>query len=287
VPTKNIALAVATGLSLYSGAAHAQQHHTAPSGTGPSADVLGQIHFPVSCTPDAQAAFDQAMKLQHSFWYQAAGVAFQRVRERDPTCVMAYWGEAMALLVNPFTVTTAANLQKGRALLEEARRIGAKSEREAGFIASLSELYSDENPAAHRSRVERYEQAMKRLYERFPDDPEVGIYYALALAVAAPPTDKTYARQLRAAEILEREWTNQPQHPGIAHYLIHSYDTPALAERGVPAAERYAAIAADAPHALHMPSHIFTRVYPGRPLGGLRRDQSALGGNGACPTVDL
>src|SRR3954470_7342499 len=164
------------------------------SGAGPSADVLGQIHFPVSCTPDAQAAFDQAMKLQHSFWYEAAGTAFQRVRERDPTCVMAYWGEAMALLVNPFTVTTAANLQKGRALLAEARRIGAKSEREAGFIAALSELYSDEDPTTHRSRVERYEQAMKRLYERFPDDPEVGIYYALALTVAAPPTDKTYAR---------------------------------------------------------------------------------------------
>ena len=260
MPTKNIAWAVAAGLSLCSGVAHAQQHHTAPSGAGPSADVLGQIHFPVSCTPDAQAAFDQAMKLQHSFWYQAAGEAFRRVRERDPTCVMAYWGEAMALLVNPFTVTTAANLQKGRALLEEARRIGAKSEREAGFIAALSELYSDEDPATHRSRVERYEQAMKRLYERFPDDPEVRIFYALALAVAAPPTDKTYARQLRAAEVLEREWTKQPQHPGIAHYLIHSYDTPALAERGVPAAERYAAIAADAPHALHMPSHIFTRV---------------------------
>jgi hypothetical protein len=166
----------------------------------------------------------------------------------------------MALLVNPFTVTTAANLRQGRTLLAEARRIGARSEREAGFIDALSELYGNEDPATHRSRLERYEQAMGRLYERFSDDPEVGIHYALALAMAAPPTDKTYARQMRAAEILERAWARQPQHPGIAHYLIHTYDTPALAGRGVAAAERYAEIAADAPHALHMPSHIFTRI---------------------------
>ncbi|MXQ14191.1 hypothetical protein [Microvirga makkahensis] len=200
------------------------------------------------------------MKLQHSFWYEAAGEAFRRVRDRDPACVMSYWGEAMALLVNPFTVTTSANLRQGRALLDEARRIGARSELETGFIAALSELYSNEDPATHRSRVERYEQAMGRLYERFSNDLEVAIHYALALAMAAPPTDKTYARQLRAAEILERAWAQQPQHPGIAHYLIHTYDTPALAPRGVAAAERYAKIAADAPHALHMPSHIFTRI---------------------------
>jgi tetratricopeptide (TPR) repeat protein len=218
------------------------------------------VHFPVSCTPEGQAAFDAAMKLQHSFWYEAAREAFQRVRERDPTCVMAYWGESMALLVNPFVVTSAANLRQGRALLAEARRIGTKSEREAGFIEALSELYANEDPATHRTRVGRYEEAMERLHRRFPDDPEVGIHYALALAVAASPTDKTYAKQLKAAEILEREAARQPQHPGVVHYLIHTYDVPALAQRGLPAAERYAGLAADAPHALHMPSHIFTRV---------------------------
>lgn len=222
--------------------------------------ALGEVHFPVACTPEAQAAFDAAMKLQHSFWYQAAAEAFQGVRQRDPGCVMAYWGEAMALLVNPFTVTTAQNLRKGRELLAEARRIGARNEREAGFIAALSELYGSEAPATHRARLERYEQAMAQLHQRFPDDAEVGIHYALALVMAAPPTDKTYARQNRAAEILEREWVRQPQHPGVAHYLIHTYDTPILAPRGIAAAEKYAGIAADAPHALHMPSHIFTRV---------------------------
>lgn len=255
-------LAVVGGVVLAVAAtpASARQQPQAHAHAGTPPATLGQVHFPVSCAPEAQAAFDEAMRLQHSFWYQAAGGAFRRVRDRDPNCVMAYWGEAMALLVNPFTVTTAANLRAGRALLAEARRIGARSEREAGFIAALSELYGDENPATHRARVERYEQAMAQLHQRFPDDPEIGIHYALALVMAAPATDKTYARQLRAAEILEREWQRQPQHPGIAHYLIHTYDVPALAARGVPAAERYAGIAADAPHALHMPSHIFTRV---------------------------
>jgi tetratricopeptide (TPR) repeat protein len=252
--------ALAFGLSLAPAPGQAQTHSHAHGGTPPAPATLGQVHFPVSCTPEAQAAFDAAMKLQHSFWYQAAGEAFRRVRERDPACVMAHWGEAMALLVNPFTVTSAANLRAGRALLAEAQRIGAKSEREAGFIAALGELYGNEDPATHRARLTRYEEAMARLHERFPDDPEVRIHYALALVMAAPPADKSLARQRRAAEILEAEWTRQPQHPGVAHYLIHTYDVPVLAARGVPAAEKYAAIAADAPHALHMPSHIFTRV---------------------------
>ncbi|MBR0679597.1 hypothetical protein GXW74_03800 [Roseomonas eburnea] len=260
MPKLIVPWAVALGVSLCASPAGSQQQGHAHGGAPPSAATLGQVHFPVTCTPEAQAAFDEAMKLQHSFWYQAAAEAFQRVRQRDPNCVMAYWGEALALLVNPFTVTTVANLRAGRALLAEAQRIGARSEREAGFIAALSELYGNEDPTTHRARLERYEQAMAQLHQRFPDDPEVGIHYALALVMVAPPTDKTYARQIRAAEILEREWARQPQHPGVAHYLIHTFDTPALAARGVPAAERYAAIAADAPHALHMPSHIFTRV---------------------------
>lgn len=248
------AVAILLGLAAPALGQTHDQHHAA------SAATLGEVNFPVSCSPAAQADFDAAMKLQHSFWYDAARDAFRRLREREPDCVMAHWGEAMALLVNPFTVTTAANLRAGAALLEEAERTGARTEREAGFIAALSELYGNDDPATHRARLEAYERAMADLHRRFPDDPEVAIHYALSLTMAAAPTDKTYARQTRAAEILEREWQRQPQHPGIAHYLIHTYDTPALAARGVPAAERYAGIAADAPHALHMPSHIFTRV---------------------------
>jgi tetratricopeptide (TPR) repeat protein len=253
--------ALALGLSLCPLPGQTQQHHDhTHGGTPPAPATLGQVHFPVSCTPEAQAAFDEAMKLQHSFWYEAAGEAFRRVRARDPECAMAYWGEAMALLVNPFTVTTAANLRGGRALLAEARRIGAKSEREAGFIEALSELYGDEDPSRHRARAARYEEAMGRLHARFPDDSEVAIHYALALTMAAPPTDKTYAKLIRAGELLQREADRQPRHPGVQHYLIHAYDVPTLAKRGLPAAERYADLAEDAPHALHMPSHIFTRV---------------------------
>jgi len=181
--------ALTLGLALSPVLGLAQQQHDghAHGGTAPPPGTLGQVRFPVSCTPEAQAAFDDAMKLQHSFWYEAAAQAFRRVRERDPGCAMAYWGEAMALLVNPFVVTSAANLRQGRALLAEAKRIGAKSEREAGFIDALGEWYGDEDPATHRARVVRYEQAMERLHARFPEEPEVAIHYALALAVAASP----------------------------------------------------------------------------------------------------
>src|SRR3712207_6819035 len=184
--------ALALGLALCPALGLAQQQHQhdghAHGGTPPPPATLGQVRFPVSCTPEAQAAFDDAMKLQHSFWYEAAAQAFRRVRERDPNCAMAYWGEAMALLVNPFVVTSAAILRQGRALLAEAKRIGAKSEREAGFIDALGEWYGDEDPATHRARVGRYEQAMERLHQRFPDAPEVAVHHALALAVAAYPT---------------------------------------------------------------------------------------------------
>jgi hypothetical protein len=200
------------------------------------------------------------MKLQHSFWYQAAHEAFSDVLQRDPECAMAYWGIAMTLLSNPFSPPPAKNLADGWAALERARQLGLKSEREAGYVAALSEFYRDADTKDHRTRVLAYEQAMAQLHARYPDDSEAAIYYALALNVAALPTDKTYAKQLEAAEILETEVVRQPDHPGVVHYLIHTYDYPPLAERGLAAADRYAELAASAPHALHMPSHIFTRL---------------------------
>jgi hypothetical protein len=222
--------------------------------------VLGTVHFPVTCAPEAQQAFDQAMKLQHSFWYQAARDAFSEVLQRDPECAMAHWGIAMTLLANPFSPPPANNLADGWAALEQARQAGTKSEREAGYIEALSAFYGDADTKDHRTRVLAYEQAMAQLHARYPDDSEAAIYYALALNVAALPTDKTYAKQLEAAEILEMEVVRQPDHPGVVHYLIHTYDYPPLAQRGLAAAERYADLAASAPHALHMPSHIFTRL---------------------------
>ena len=222
--------------------------------------AVSGIHFPVTCSPAAQQQFDQAMTLQHSFWYQAAGEGFRKTRQADADCVMASWGEALTLLLNPFTPPTEANLQRGQALLAEAQRIGAKSDREAGLIQALATVFATTDRPGHVARLRQYAGAMEALHNRFPQDAEVAIQYGLALVISASPNDKTYANQLRAAAILDREFTRQPQHPGVAHYLIHTYDVPALAPRGLDAASRYADLAPDAPHALHMPSHIFTRV---------------------------
>lgn len=222
--------------------------------------ALGKVHFPVTCSTEAQAAFDEGMKLQHSFWYQVAGDKFKEVLARDPSCVMAHWGQALSLLTNPFSPPSPKNLAEGLAALEKAQGIGAQSPRETAYIEALLTFYRDHDKKDHRTRVLAYEQAMERLAADYPDDPEARIYYALALNVAALPTDKTYAKPLKAAEILEAEWERQPEHPGVAHYLVHTYDFPPLAEKGLKAANRYAEIAPDAPHALHMPSHIFTRV---------------------------
>lgn len=234
--------------------------------------VLGKVSFPVTCTAEAQTAFNAAMRLQHSFWYQASHAAFSDILKRDPQCVMAYWGQAMALLYNPFSPPPGNNLAEGWAALEQARKVGTKTPREADYVAALSEFYRDFDKKDHRTRVVAYEKAMEGLHAKYPEDIEAGIYYALALNVAASPADKTYAKQLKAAEILEVQFQRQPEHPGVAHYLIHTYDYPAIAERGVKAAERYAEIAASAPHALHMPSHIFTRLgYWDRSIEGNRR----------------
>ncbi|MBV1800415.1 hypothetical protein [Siccirubricoccus sp. G192] len=249
-----IALAPSLGLS------QTQHDGHAHAGTPPAAAALGKVHFPVACSAAAQAAFDDGMRMQHSFWFEAAGEAFRTARQADSGCTMTHWGEALSLLTNPFSQPTAANLAKGRALLDEAKRLGARNEREAAYIEALSLVFADADLSRHRARLGAYRDAMARLHQNYPDDTEAAIQYSLVLAVAASPADKTYADQLRGSEILEREWQRQPDHPGIVHYLIHLYDYPPLAERGIRAAERYADLAAEAPHALHMPSHIFTRV---------------------------
>jgi hypothetical protein len=221
--------------------------------------AVGSVHFAVTCAAPAQQAFDQAMALQHSFWYQAAHKEFSAALAADPQCVMGYWGIAMSLLYNPFNPTPPKNLADGAVALAKAREIGAQTPREAGYIDALTIYYSDTG-RPQPVRAAAYAEAMGALSARFPDDPEAAILHALALAAAAPSTDKTYANQLRAASILETAFAEQPNHPGVAHYLIHSYDVPPLAAKGLPAALRYADLAAAAPHAQHMPSHIFTRV---------------------------
>src|SRR5229473_1296870 len=227
--------------------------------TAPAED-LGKVHFETSCKPDAQQHFDQAMLYQHSFWYRASQKSFEDALKADPECAIAYWGIALSLLYNPHVAPPVKNLAEGAAALEKGKAVTAKTQRERDYIDALSAMYADYGKVDHRTRVLAYLKAMEQLAQRYPDDDEAQIYYALALNVAASPSDKTYANQRKGAAILEKIWARQPEHPGVAHYLIHLYDTPALAEKGLAAARRYAKVAPAAAHAQHMPSHIFTRL---------------------------
>jgi tetratricopeptide (TPR) repeat protein len=221
---------------------------------------LGAVHFETSCNETAQRRFDRGMRYQHSFWYRASKDIFEDVLKADPDCAIAYWGIATSLLLNPFGVPPAANLAEGLAAIQKGKAIGAKTPREREFIDALGAFYTDYDKIDHRTRVQAYLKAMAAVAQHYPKDDEAQIYYALALDVAASPADKTYSNQLKAAAILEDIFKRQPQHPGVAHYLIHSYDYPPIAEKGLDAATRYSKIAPTAPHAQHMPSHIFTRV---------------------------
>ena len=229
---------------------------------------LGRVHFPTSCAASTQAAFDDGVALLHSFWFSAAIAAFEGVLARDPQCVMAHWGIAMSWWGNPFAASRSSQaLEAGRAALAAASESSpappagrsAPTDRERAYLAAVGRLF-DPAPMAPHARLVSYAQAMAALSDAFPDDVEARVFHALALAQSAPPTDKTYANQLKAGAILEAEFARQPEHPGLAHYIIHSFDVPALAPRALAAARRYASIAPDAPHALHMPSHTFTRV---------------------------
>jgi hypothetical protein len=221
---------------------------------------LGQVHFETSCNPQAQKRFDRAMLYQHSFWYRASQTAFEDALKADPECGIAVWGIALSLLLNPHVPTPAKNLAEGAAAIAKGQQIGARSQRERDYIDTLAVMYADHEKVDHRTRVVAYAKAMEGLAQRYPTDDEAQIHYALALSTSASPSDKTYANQLKGAAILEPIFDRQPQHPGVAHYLIHLYDYPPIAEKGLKAARLYAKIAPDAAHAQHMPSHIFTRV---------------------------
>ena len=223
-------------------------------------EKLGKVHFPVSCSAAAQEQFDRAVALLHSFWLDESAKAFAVITQADSDCVMAYWGTAMTLLGNPFTWPLSGKaLPEGWAAVEKAKVAQAKTQRERDYIGAVEAFYKDWDKVDHRTRALAYVKAMEELAQRYPEDTEASVFYALALDVTALPTDKTYANQLKAARILEKVFAAQPDHPGVAHYLIHSYDFPPIAAQGLTAARRYASIAPSAPHALHMPSHIFTR----------------------------
>ncbi len=245
-----IATLVARGLGF------AQAHdHTAP-------ENLGTVKFSVSCNSAVQPQFNRAVALMHSFQFARAIEAFNAILVSDPSCAMADWGIALSNWGNPFAagLKAQAQLDLGRKAVEQGRATGAKTERERAYIEAVAHLFTDTATTDQRSRILAYESATAAVSAAYPDDIEATIFYALALAAAADPADKTYARQLKAGAMLEKLFVQYPDHPGLAHYIIHAYDVPPLAAKAVGAARRYSGIAPSAPHALHMPSHTFTRV---------------------------
>ena len=224
-------------------------------------EKLGRVHFETSCRPDVAAAFDRGVALLHSFSFNASKRAFEGVLADDPACAIAYWGLALSHWGNPFAgLRSGTLLDDGLAAATRGLATGAPTPRERDYLAAVAELYKNHQTVDHRTRIANYERAMEALHATYPDDREATAFYALAVNQTALPTDKTFANQLKAAGMLETLFETDPEHPGLAHYIIHAYDHPPLAERALGAARRYAAIAPSAPHALHMPSHTFTRV---------------------------
>ncbi len=236
-----------------------QHHHDAD-------EKLGTVDFPTSCAPGEKPRFNRAVALLHSFAYETARNAFTEIAAADPGCAMAHWGIAMTLFhpiwaaANPAAAPSAADLERGAAEVQKAKTPGPGTERERDYVAAVEAYYRDFARVDHPARAVAFASAMETVFARNPKDREARVFYALALLGTPSPTDKTYAVQKKAAALLDEVLPEAPDHPGVAHYLIHSFDYPALAELALPAARAYAKIAPAAPHALHMPSHIFTRL---------------------------
>ena len=228
---------------------------------GPAASkASGEVNFQISCGPAAEKTFKEAVWTLHSFWYPEALKGFTAVTEAEPGCAMGYWGIAMSHWYPLWYPPSPAALKAGAEAVEKAVAAGPKTEREKDYIVAIAAFYRDSDKLDHQTRAVAYEKAMEQVYLRYPEDREAAVFYGLALNASALPTDKTYANQRKAAEILNKVWAEQPNHPGVVHYLIHSDDSAQFAAAGLDAAICYSKIAPDVPHALHMPSHIFTRL---------------------------
>jgi tetratricopeptide (TPR) repeat protein len=232
------------------------QHEHAGGGT----EKVGTVQFATSCSAEVQGEFNRAVAMLHSFWYQKSAETFAGVARRDPGCAMAEWGVAMSHYRQLWDPPTPGDLEAGWAAVQKAMAASERSPREQGYIAAMEVFYKDGEKIDHHTRAMAYVHAMEKLHADYPADREAAIFYALALRANASPSDKTYADQKRATAILEPIFAEQPDHPGLAHYIIHCDDNPTLAAQALYAARRYSQIAPDAPHALHMPSHIFTRL---------------------------
>jgi tetratricopeptide (TPR) repeat protein len=251
-----LALVIIAPLTVFAqGHSHDGHDHAAPD-----LGNIGKAHIETSCSAAAQTEIDRGVTLIHSFWYAEAEKAFQRAAEADAGCGMAWWGVAMSNLHPIWAPPVPDELKRGRDAAEKAKELGAKTDRENAFIAAIATFYADSDKVDHKTRMAAYEKAMAALESNHPKDREAAIFHALSLLGIAQPNDKTYAHQKQAAEILNRVLPEAPEHPGVAHYLIHSFDYPELAQLALPAARVYAKLAPGSPHALHMPSHIFTRL---------------------------
>ena len=249
---RTIGLILQCAFAVTAAAQHEHASHPAP-------EVLGAVIFPTTCAAAVQSRFERALALLHSFAYTDAEQSFRDVATADPECAIAHWGVAMSMFHQLWDNPNQKTLAEGANELAKARALDNGSPRERAFIAAAATYFvADGSP--HATRAKAYERAMADVASRFPTDVEAQIFYALALIADAPPTDRSHANQKHAADVLEPLYRRYPQHPGLAHYLIHAYDSAELAPRGLAAARAYAKIAPSAPHALHMPSHIFTRL---------------------------
>ena len=224
-------------------------------------EKLGKVSFPTSCDPKVQAEFERGVAMLHSYWFIYARRTFEGILQKDPGCAMAYWGIAVDLLGNTLATTPSrADAQAAWEALEKARSIGAKTQRERDWIEALSAYYRDYDKVPVDARLRAYDTAMEHMTHKYPDDYEARVFQALTLQATASKADTTYANQIKSAAMLEKLYEENPQHPGVSHFLIHAYDYPPLADKGIAAARRYAGIAPAVPHARHMPSHIYSMV---------------------------
>ena len=221
---------------------------------------MGTVHFETSCSAEARDKFDQAVATLHSFGYRKSMQLFTEVLNTDPSCSMAEWGIAMSHYRQHWDLPTKDDLRIGLEASQTGLSMGPKTQRERDYLGAIQSFYQNAGTESHIVRAKRYVAAMESLYRRYPQDSEAAIFYALSLIANAPPNDKAYTNQKKATEILEPINLRQPQHPGVAHYIIHADDNPVLAQMALDAAKRYSKIAPDSPHALHMASHIFTRL---------------------------
>ena len=224
-------------------------------------DKLGKVTFPTSCDAKVQAQFERGVAMLHSYWFTEGRKVFENVLQQDPSCAMAYWGLAVNYLGNSLAgAPSPKDMSAASEALDKARAIGAKTQRERDWIEAIGIYYRDADKSPLNVRLAAYTRAMEQMTQRYPDDFEAWTYYALTLQASASKNDKTYASQLKSAEILERQFKQNPDHPGVAHYLVHAYDYPPLADKGIKIAVAYGRIAPAAPHARHMPSHIYSMV---------------------------